>query len=418
MENGSPKEENYEKVEYCAKNGLLDLIKDNVKDPITKSPIYYELDDGVNKVEIAAQWTKGKERSFVFTNGLLNSEGGTSLTGMKTSITRNLNKIVKSTLEGDMARTGLVYAVSCKIPNPSFANQTKTKINNPELRSLADKAFTEGFNKFCNLYPEDKKRIEDFLTKEKKAEEAAERARQAVYNAQKQLNTELNRKAVAIDKLKDCQIHDENSSLYICEGDSALGSFVASRDSKYVAAMPIRGKIINALKNPVEDILENEEVKSIIKILGCGILEDCKPKKMRYGKVLFAADADPDGFSIVCLLLTLFYRLMPQLITEGRVYWAQFPLYEVTVKNKTYFAYDDEELAKLPKGKVERNKGLGEMDPDQFAEAAFGPEARAVQFTMEDAEKATEMFDVLLGNKNKERRDYIFENIDFTKVEE
>ena len=162
-------------------------------------------------------------------------------------------------------------------------------------------------------------------------------------------------------KLKDCRVHDEKSALYITEGDSALGSFVQSRDSSWVAAMPIRGKIINALKHSIDQILENNEVQDIVKVCGCGILDKFNIKNLRYGSIRFAADADPDGASIVCLLLVLFYILMPETIKEGKVYWAQFPLYEVTTVKGKKFAYDDIELntilKQFPKAQVERNKG-------------------------------------------------------------
>ena len=200
-----------------------------------------------------------------------------------------------------------------------------------------------------------------------------------------------------------------------------MGSFTASRNSTYVAAMPIKGKIINALKNPIEEVLENEEVQDIAKACGCGILEKVNINKLRYGKIAFAADADPDGAAIICLLLVLFYTLMPELIKAGKIYWAQFPLYEVSANGKNFFAYDDEELEqvikKSPKCQYFRNKGLGEMDTDMFAEAAFGENARLVQFTMQDAISAHNMLDMLLGKRNAERTEYIFENVDFSTIE-
>lgn len=406
-----------EKVEYCAKDGLIDLIKDNVKEPVHPTPIYFELKDGDEQVEIALQWTKGREHGYTFTNGLYHSEGGTSQTGLKTAITNFMKKQIKSGMDGEMARTGLIYAVACKTPNPSFANQTKTKINNTSLRGLAQKATTQALENFKNFYPNEFDKILNFLLKEKKAEEAAEKARNAVLNAQKQLSVESKKKTIVADKLADCKYHDERSSLYICEGDSACGSIKLARNSDFVAAMPIRGKIINALKNPLDEVLENEEVQAINKVLGCGILDHINISKMRYGKVFFAADADPDGNSIVCLLLVLFYKMWPELIKAGRVYWAQFPLYEITVGKTKYFAYNDEELQRLPKGKVSRNKGLGEMDPDDFERAAFSDEARAIRFTMDDVEEAKKILEVLLGNENEARSKYIFENVDFTTVE-
>ena len=164
-----------ETIIYCAKNGLLDLIDDKATDVVHDHPFYYQLKDGQNEVEIALQWTKGKENIFVFTNGLENIEGGTSLTGLKTAITRNLNKEFRRNFTGEMARTGLVAAIACKTPNPSFANQTKTKINNPELRQLADRAFSEYFKIYVKKYAQDAEAIKEFLSKEEKAEEAADR---------------------------------------------------------------------------------------------------------------------------------------------------------------------------------------------------------------------------------------------------
>ena len=342
---------------YCSNNGLIDLITDKAKNPIHPKPLTYSVEENGNKVEIALQWTKGREQYFCFTNGAENPEGGTPITGIRTSITRNLNKHFKGQLTGELARTGLIYAVNCSVKDPSFANQTKNKVNNPELRSLADRAFSEAWSQFTNLNPDAVKKIEDFLIKEKKAEEAAEKARQKVYSSNKIAEEGHKAKVLCGDKFKDCRDHGPNSAIYICEGDSALSPFENTRDSRYVAVLPIRGKIINALKNPIEDVLDNVEVKDIIKILGCGIEDKCNVAKLRYGKIVFATDADPDGYAIACLLLTLFYRLMPSLIHEGKIHWVQMPLYEVIVGKKIYFAYDDDELAKLPKGEVNRNKG-------------------------------------------------------------
>ena len=403
-------------VVYKSDNGLVDLVKSKADKIINESPISYSVTDGKNSVEIAAVWTKGKEKSFCFTNGVLNAEGGTPMTGIKTAITNSIKKRIGN-ITGDLARTGLIYAVSCKVVNPSFANQTKTKINNPELRGLASKAFSEGFDLFSKSYPDEEKKIIDFLSKEEKAERAAERARNSILNATKEAMGAAKKKSMVAEKLADCKFHDERSSLYITEGDSAAGSVKLARNSDFVAVMPIRGKIINALKNPIDEVLDNEEVKAINKIMGCGLLGNVNISKLRYGKIFFAADSDPDGYSIICLLLTLFYRLWPELIEEGRVYWAQFPLYEVTVGNKVYFAYDDEELKKYPNGKISRNKGLGEMDPDSFERAAFSDEARAIQFSMEDAIEADNIINILLGKENEERTKYIFENIDFKEVE-
>ena len=407
------------KQKFYSENGIADFIRDKVSKPLMKKPIICSAKDDTDEVEIAFVWTGGVGASYVFVNGLFVPEGGSPVTGAKTTITTSIKRLSGKDFDPELIRKGLVYAINCKVANPSFANQTKSKINNPNLRTLASQAFKQGLEVFSHT-PEFKTII-DMLTKIQRAEKAADKAREAILNQNKDVERENKKKSVMANKLKDCRIHDEKSILYITEGDSALGSFTASRDSTYVAAMPIRGKIINALKNPIEKVLENEEVKDIAKACGCGILDKVKLNNLRYGKIAFAADADPDGYAIVCLLLVLFYVLMPELIKEGKVYWAQFPLYEVTLNNKLIFAYDDEELAQIisknPNAKYVRNKGLGEMDSDAFAEAAFGENARLIQFTMEDAEEAVYMLELLLGKKNEERSEYIFSNVDFSVIE-
>lgn len=207
-----------EKVEYCAKDGLIDLIKDNVKEPVHLTPIYFELKDGDEQVEIALQWTKGREHGYTFTNGLYHSEGGTSQTGLKTAITNFMKKQIKSGMDGEMARTGLIYAVACKTPNPSFANQTKTKINNTSLRGLAQKATTQALENFKNFYPNEFDKILNFLLKEKKAEEAAERARKQVLEATKDVEKNQKKKVFSSDKLKDAEFLGQDSILLIVEG--------------------------------------------------------------------------------------------------------------------------------------------------------------------------------------------------------
>lgn len=412
-----------EEVTYCAKNGLLDLINDKAINPIHNYPLYYQMQDGQTQVEIALQWTTGKEKIYIFTNGLENIEGGTSLTGLKTSITRNLNKEFKKNFTGEMARTGLIAAVSCKIPNPSFANQTKTKINNPELRTLVDRAFSECFKIFINKYKDDAKKIKDFLSKEEKAEEAANRARLAVINAQNQINISKKDKIKAPGKLMDCEIHDENSSLYIVEGDSAKGAIGQARDYRNTAILPLRGKIINALKNSEEKVLTNDIVMDLLKALGCGILDKYDVKKLNYGKICIFTDADVDGASIMCLILTFFYKYIPQLLIDKKVYWAQAPLYKIKINDKYYYAYDDKEKNDILKGKskfeITRAKGIGEMNAEDIRNTVLNDDvSRFKRFTMENTEEAIKMFEMLMGSEVSERKEYIFKNVDFNSLEE
>ena len=282
-----------EHIVYCAKNGLLDLIKDNAVNPIHNKPIYIELEEDNLKAEIAMQWTKDKEKSFVFTNGLEQSEGGTSLTGVKTAITNFMKKQFKDGFSGDMARTGLVFAVACKIPNPSFANQTKTKINNPELRGLSQRAAGQALQEFSIKRPNELKQIIDFLAKEKKAEAAAERARRQVLEATKDIERNQKKKVFASDKLKDAEFLGQDSTLLIVEGDSAAGGIAMARDYTKYGILAIKGKIINCLSNAEEKIYQNEVIKLLLSAMNI-TPGKYDAKKLRYGKIAICTDADSD----------------------------------------------------------------------------------------------------------------------------
>lgn len=280
---------------YKATNGIADLVKDTREDAkvVHNTILTGFASDGVNEVEVAFQWTTHKEKSFVFTNGLYNPEGGTPLTGAKTSITRTLNNLIAEGLTGDLARTGLIYAINCKVANPSFANQTKTKINNPELRGLADKAFGEAIKEFSRTNLKEFQKIESFLTKELKAERAADKARAAVREKNDEIEKEIKKKAVLAGKLTDCRKHDSSSELWLCEGDSAGGAIAKARDGDRIAVYPMKGKSPNVLKeNDLDKILNNDEYREIMIALGCGYGERFNIKKLRYGRIVIASDAD------------------------------------------------------------------------------------------------------------------------------
>ena len=404
--------------EFYSKNGLIDGVSN--KNAISKPfSFYYETDDC--KVELALQWVEKKGEIKGYANSLYVSQGGRFISAFKSSLTRTFNSLAKTKFDGEQIRNVLSGFVSVKVKVGQWANQQKTSLANPEAGTATSAAISECLREYQLKNSKEFNQVVALLTQVEKAERAADKAREAVLNQNRDVEKESRKKSIMASKLKDCRIHNENSILYITEGLSALGSFTASRDSTYVAAIPIKGKIINALKNPIEDVLKNEEVQDIAKVCGCGILDKVKVSNLRYGKIAFAADADPDGAAIVCLLLVLFYVLMPELIKEGKVYWAQFPSYEITVNNKLLLAYDDNELAtileKYPNAKYDKNKGLGEMDAQAFAEAAYGENARLIQFTMNDVEEAVYMLNILLGNKNEERSEYIFSNVDFKAVE-
>lgn len=403
---------------FYSKNGLIDgLSNDNaLSRPFS---YYYETPDC--KVEFALQWVSKKGNLRGYANSLYVPNGGKFMSMFKSSLTRTFNSLAKTKFEGEQIRNLLDGFISVKVKVGQWSNQQKDSLENPEAGTATSAAISACLKEFQMARPDDFNKVVELLTRLDKADKAAERERQKVLNAGKEIEKETKKKSVMAHKLLDCRTHDENSILYICEGDSALGSFTLSRDSEYVAAIPVRGKIINALKNTLEEVLANEEVQDIAKAAGCGILDKVNLKKLRYGKFAIAADADPDGFDIVCLILVLFYVLMPEVILAGKLFWAQFPLYEVTVNKQLVFAYDDAELEEIlkkhPSATYTRNKGLGEMDPDTFALAAFGEDARLIQFTMEDAIEAAKILNTLLGTDITGRTEYIFSHVDFSVVD-
>ena len=405
-----------EQIEYYSKNGIADFIKDKVKNPLMKKPIIATAKDDDDEIEVAFMWTNDSAQSYVFVNGLYCPEGGTPITGAKTTFTTQIKKLSKKDFEPELIRKGLIYAINCKVRNPSFANQTKSKINNPNLRTLASKAFKEGLELFSKT-PEFHSIVE-MLMKVQRAEQAANKAREAALQSNNDIQKALKKKVVCAEKLTDCRYHDERSELMICEGKSAKGALVKARNSDFTACFDLRGKIINALKNPEEKVAANEEVKQLHIALGCGIGDKFNINKLRYGKITLMADMDKDGYDIICLLLSFFYYYYPQLISAGKIYWGITPLFRVDTKGKTYYAYSDEELTKLPKGEVQRFKGLGEADPDDFEATIFSKDSRRVKITMNDAESAFTYFDTLLGTNIQARKDYIFSHANFETLED
>lgn len=415
-----------EKVVYLSKNGLVDLMKERGGRALNKTPLSIIVEENGIEAEIVMEWTDSRnERWHVFTNGLENSEGGTSLTGIKTALTNFFKKKLKGEANPDILRKGLFYAVSCKVPNPSFANQTKTKVNNLELRGLCQRATTQMLEDFERKHKDEFDKVLELLTKEMKAEAAAERARKQVLDAAKDVENEKKKREELADKLKDCKKHgsDSGSVLAICEGDSALGALVQARPIDSVALMPIRGKIISALKHEPEKILKNEEVKAIFSALGCGFFERYNSKKLRYQYVAIAADQDPDGKNIGCLLITLFYYMCPELIKEGRLLWMQMPLHVLTYKDKVLYAFSDFEKSEIIKkyGKpkeIGRKKGIGENTPEETKEAVFGSQKRWWQLCPKNNEDFSNLIQMLMGKDVEERKDFIMKNVDFSLIGE
>lgn len=411
-------------VEYHYPNGIKDLIVQSTGKGLHKEPIYKK-EEGKNiDGEVALYWTTDRRGIVeVFTNGLGNPEGGTSLTGVKTALTNFFKKYEKD-VNKDVIWNGLNCVISCGIDNPSFANQTKTKVNNPELRILCYKLTMEALEDFRKDTDSYSKVIES-LKKQSKAEVAAQKARDAVLIAQKDIKNVKKRRAALADKLKDCKVHgyDSGSILGIVEGDSACGGLSMGRPIENVALLPIRGKIISALKNPQEKILSNEEVKAIFYSLGCGFFDDYNPKKLRYEYLGIMVDADKDGLSIAMLLISLMYYMCPQFLKEGRLVWVRMPLYKVSYTKTSHYAFDEIEKDKIiasygkPKT-VTRFKGLGEYNPDDVKEAVFGDSKRWERLIIDDFDAFSRHIAMMMGTNVRERRDYIMENVDFTQIGE
>ena len=405
---------NKKHVVYCAKNGLLDLIKDNAEKAIHSTPAYHTIIEGNVECEVALMWTKGKEKSFTFTNGLCQSEGGTSLTGVKTAITNFVKKQFKGEFDGDLARAGLVYAVSCKVPNPSFANQTKTKINNPELRGIAQRATGTALETFMNRRPNDFKAVMDALATERKAEQAAERARRAVLEKVREVNNAGKKGMIDVDKLADAENLGENAVLLLVEGKSAGGAMQRVRDPKKYGILKLRGKIINALSNDMDKVLQNEEVTLFLKATGINI-SNYRESKFRYGKVAICVDADDDGMHIACLIMALLYKFAPEFLKEGRLYWLHAPLFKVTSgKTAQYFYTEDQVKQSKAKGVQQRFKGLGEMK-DEDARCMFDHNQWLEQLTWDDS--VAELLEGLMGDDSQPKKDFVFSRINFEEIE-
>ena len=385
--------------------------------------------DGV-AVEVAMQHNDSyTENTYGFVNNINTPEGGTHITGFRNAITNTFNdyarknKLLKDSepnLSGDDIREGLTAIISVKIGNPQFEGQTKQKLGNSEARGAVDSVVSKQLEIFLEKNPTVAKATVEKSVLAQRAREAARKAR------------DLTRRKSALDsmslpgKLADCSDKNpENCEIYIVEGDSAGGSAKTARNRATQAILPLRGKILNVEKARLDKIYGNKEIKAMITAFGTGIHEDFDISKLRYHKIIIMTDADVDGAHIATLLLTFLYRFMPELIKQGYVYLAQPPLYKVEKNKKVWYAYDDDELNNIlteigrdGNNKIQRYKGLGEMDADQLWETTMDPEKRILlRVTMDEA--ATSEIDLtfttLMGDKVEPRREFIEENARFVK---
>lgn len=405
---------------YCAKNGIIDFVKDTIKKPLHKHIIYNSVvDTNGDKVEIAFQWGDGKEESYVFVNGLRCPEGGSPITGAKSAITRTFNSLSKSSFDGDSIRGGLFYVINCSVAQPSFANQTKSKINNTNLRTLASNAFSDALKQMKLKYSNEFDDIVEMMKKIEKAEKAAEKARQQILNAVKDVEKNQKRKVFASDKLKDAEFLGENSTLLIVEGNSAMGGMSQARDYTKYGLLAIRGKIINCLSNPEEKIFQNEEIKLLLSAMNI-IPGKYDPKKLRYGRLAICTDADSDGYHIGLLIMAALSYLAPQFIKEGRLCWLHAPLYIISDGKKETYAFTDEEMNSMRgkiKGNISRNKGLGEMNPESARRSMFTSEFQRME-VLEYSDEAMEILYALMGEDVEPRRNFVMTKIDFSEIRE
>ena len=409
-----------EHVVYKSENGILDFLKDSIKKPIHKTPLYIKMEENGIECEVAMQWAADrKEHWYVFTNGLANVEGGTSLTGVKTAITNFFKKKFKGEFTPEVARSGLFYVVNCKVPNPSFANQTKTKVNNPELRGLTQRATGQMLDEFSRRYVSEFDSIVELLTKELKAERAAERARKQILEASKEIEKNQKKKVFASDKLKDAEFLGQNSTLLVVEGNSAMGGIAQARDYTKYGILAIRGKIINCLSNPEEKIFNNEEIKLLLSAMNI-VPGKYNASKLRYGRLAICTDADSDGAHIGLLIMAALQYLAPEFIKEGRLCWLRSPLYIVNNKGKESYYFTDDEFNKVRnkiKGEVTRAKGLGELPAETAQASMFTQEYQRID-VMEYNNKAIDLLYQLMGENVEPRRDFIMDKVDFSTIRE
>ena len=400
---------------YKSKNGLADAL--DKKNRIHNNFLHYETIIDTVKIEFALQWVKENAQLKSFANNLEVRDGGAFMTGFKTSLTKAFNSQGKTNFSGETIRKYLDGYVSVKVKVPQFSNQAKTALANAEARTATSQAITQALTIFSNQFRDDFKIIVDYLQKETKAEAAADRARNAIINAQNKIISSRSKKTVMPEKLKDAEFLGEDATLLIVEGNSAMAGLAAGRDTNHYGLLAIRGKIRNLLSCPLDEGLENEEVQSILTALGCGILEKYDAKKLRYGKVGIAVDADDDGCHIACLIMSLFKALMPDFIEEGRLCWLKAPLFKVKKGKQNYYFYDDKELADSKiVGEQTRYKGLGEMNSEDVKESMFNTQNQHMEILMPD-ENSFIRLDQLMGSNVNYRKEFVFSGaIDFSKI--
>jgi DNA gyrase subunit B len=419
--------------EYRYDGGIAEYVEflRGGRGPLHDKVCYFEASKPEAEIELALQYDQGfSENTHTFVNNINTHEGGMHLTGLKAALTRTINDYARrnnifkkdESLSGDDVREGLTCVLSIRVMEPQFEGQTKTKLGNSEVRGAVEAAVNEHLSTFLDENPKAAKSIIEKSLQAARAREAARKAR------------DLARKKSALEggilpgKLADCSISDPAMcELYLVEGDSAGGSAKQGRDRGYQAILPLRGKILNVERARIDKILSNEEIRAIITAIGTGIRDEFDVGQARYHKILVMTDADVDGAHIRTLLLTFFFRQMPELIEAGYIYIAQPPLYRVHKGKQDFYAFNDQERDEYIKRlggserdlngvRLQRYKGLGEMNPDQLWKTTMDPETRTIlQVQIEDAAIASNLFDRLMGDEVEPRREFIEKNAKYVK---
>jgi DNA gyrase subunit B len=415
------------KEEFYYAGGLVEFIQHitHSKMPLHK-PVYFKKQQDTTVVEVALQYTESyNENIFGFVNTINTTEGGTHISGFKSALTGVINDYAKKKgllkdvdIDGDDTREGITAIVSMKLADPQFEGQTKTKLGNSDIKGVVDSMTTIALSEFFEQNPNIASKIVQKVVAAAKAREAAKKARDLVRR-----KNSLNFGGGLPGKLADCSSKKfEKTELFIVEGDSAGGSGKSARDKEFQAVLPLKGKILNVEKaNPVK-ALSSEEVANLVTAIGTGVKENFDKEKLRYNKIVIMCDADVDGQHITTLLLTFFFRYMPQLIENGNVFIAVAPLFRVR-KGKDFYVYSEEEKEKRVrelggKADVQRFKGLGEMNAEQLWDTTMNPKTRVLKkVTIEDAVMADQTFSMLMGDEVGPRREFIIKNAHIAELD-
>ena len=411
---------------FCYEGGIIHFVENLNKgrEVVFPAVLYFEDVINDNTVECALQYNTGYSESIhTFANNINTEEGGVHLEGFKTALTKVVNeagqklKVLKENekLSGEDVREGLTAVISVKLPEPQFEGQTKTKLGNSEMRSIVNRIVTEKLGEYLEENPKVAKELVSKSVTAQRAREAARKARESFRKGVMESTT-------LPGKLADCSDTDPlNCEIYLVEGDSAGGTAKQGRDRQIQAILPLRGKILNVEKARLHRVLDNEEIKAMIKAFGCGYKDEFDITKRRYDRIICMTDADVDGSHIRILLLTFFFRFMRPLIEQGHVYIALPPLYKVTKGKDVTYCYSDIELKEYQEKvggryELQRYKGLGKMNAHQLYETTMNPETRTLlRVTVEDAEAADEIFTLLMGEQPELRRAFIEENAKLVK---